>query len=246
MALAYLGYTGEGPSLSFRIDPDEIEWNFRVNTKVFNTIGGRVIQVLGGTLGDMVINGHIGEDRLLRSEGEAVGQSWRLHHHFVNRVREIMEHQSADASIHHDASKMMHKPARFIYPPKDWNFQVYVKAISDPDGGSITLRTGKFNHRYRLVLFIVEPDSQRIRQIKDQAIDDYMNRISEGMGWRYSEYNGSGWENLDPYSDTWGEDLDLSSITNNPAERGFQEDPADMGETPGEGTTPTGVTPGRN
>lgn len=230
MALAYLGYTDDGPSLAFRIDPDEIEWNFRVNAKVFHTIGGRVIQVLGGTLGDMVVNGHIGEDRYLTSsEGDAAGQSWKLHHHFVNRIREIMEKQSEDASIHHEASKMMNPPARFIYPPKDWNFQVYVKALRDPDGGSITLQSTKFSHRYQLVLFIVEPDSQRVRQIRDQAIDDYMNRISEGMGWRYSEYNGTGWENLDPYSDTWGEDLDLSSISNDPVERDFDQD---SGETP--------------
>lgn len=238
MALAYLGYMGDGPSLSFRVDPEEIEWNFRVNTKVFNTIGGRVIQVLGGTLGDMTITGSIGEERRSVGSEGYTGESWRMHRHFVNRIREIMEKQSEDATIHHNASSMMHKPARFIYPPKDWNFEVYVKSIADPGGGSITLKTGKFSHKYVLTLFIVEPDSSRIRQVKDEAIDSYINRISEGMGWKYSEYNGSGWENLDPYSDTWGEDLDLSSVTDDPVDGdgGFQEDPADMGEDPGPGT----------
>lgn len=236
MALAYLGYMGDGPSLAFRVDPDEIEWSFKVNTKVFHTIGGRVIQVLGGTLGDMVINGSFGEERrAMHSERGYIGQSWRLQEMFVNRVREIMEFQSADATIHHEASSKMHKPARFIYAPKDWNFEVYVKSITDPDGGSMTRRTGKFNHRYSLVLFIVEPDSQRIRQVKDEAIAQYINRISEGIGWRYSEYTGTGWENLDPYSDTWGEELDLSSITDSPVGQD-QDSPGDLGSDPGPGT----------
>ncbi len=242
MALAYLGYTGDGPSISFRIDPEAIEWQFNVNVKVFHTIGGRVIQVLGGTLGDMVITGSIGEDRnLIDSDGTYLGESWRLHRQFVERIRAIMEHQSVDATIHRDASSRMHRPARFIYPPKDWNFEVYVKAISDPDGGSITQRTGKFSHKYRLVLFIVEPDSQRVRKVKDQAIENYINRISEGMGWKYSEYNGVGWENLDPYSDTWGEDLDLSSISDDPlAGNDFE---GDIGSSPGPGTTETSTNP---
>jgi len=204
MAMAWLGFAN-GPSVAFRIDPEDIKWEFKVNTKVFDTIGGRVVQVLGGSLSDIKIMGKYGEDRSKKDGG---GQSWKLQKAFVEKIRELMEYQSRDAQMHYEFNKRMHPPARFVYPPRDWDFQVYVKSIQDPMGGSAHLSTGKYSHDYILTLFIVEANTATVRRVSDKAVNDYIARISDGIGWRYSEYNGVGTENVDPYSDQWGVAID--------------------------------------
>lgn len=209
----FLGFPDGGPSLHFRVNPEQIEWDFKIHTRVFNTIGGRVIQVLGGALSDLTITGSIGEDfDAIGDEGDWEGESWRLHEAFLKRVREMMQHQSRDATIHREYSSRMHQPATFRYSEKGWNFTVYIKSIEDLKGGSITHHPARVNHQYRLTLFIVEDAASSLTRVKSDAIRDYIDRISDGIGWRYSDFNGEGWENLDPYGDTWGEELDLSEF----------------------------------
>ncbi len=97
----------------------------------------------------------------------------------------------------------MNSPAVFSFPAKGWRFQVYVKDLTDPDGGgSITHRPGKFAHDYVLTLMVHADMSDTSKILgksngtlavkKDQAIQSYINRIADGIGWTFSEYNGQG------------------------------------------------------
>lgn len=184
MGVASLGFAG-GPSVTFRIDPNSVEWNFTVNTTVIDTVAGRVVQVLGATLSDMTVLGQYGQNVKAGRNGE----SWRMAEAFVNKIRAIQEHQSRDASQH----GKMHVPAIFNYAPKNWRFQVYVKALQDSKGGSITHEQGRFSYDYALSLFIVDVISDDLHILtgaKKKAVDAYMARISEGIGWHFSQYNG--------------------------------------------------------
>lgn len=192
MGYASLGFSG-GPSLSFRIDPDAVDWNFTVNTTVIDTVAGRVVQVLGATLSDMTIRGHYGQDVRKGTDGE----SWKLAEAFANKIREIQGYQSRDATDH----RRMHQPAVFNYSPRGWRFGVYVKELADTTmGGSVGHRTGKFSYEYQLTLFIVDPRSDDLtpagtvhgdlNRAKQKAINDYIARISDGIGWRFTTYNG--------------------------------------------------------
>jgi hypothetical protein len=109
----------------------------------------------------------------------------------------MMEYQARDST---DQS-MMHPPATFSYPPQNLNFSVYVKDLTDPDGGnSITYTPGKFNQRYLLTLFVVQDNSDALIKAgtsngvysakQAAAVDAYMARISDGIGWHISQYNG--------------------------------------------------------
>lgn len=191
--LATLGFSG-GPSVTFRLNPNSVDWNWTINTSVTPTIGGRVIQVLGATLDDVVIQGDFGQSRGDGPDGE----SWLLAESFYKKIRDIMEWQSRDATI----PAKMHQPAVFNFPLKNWRFAVYVKDLSDPDGGgSVTHSIGKFAHRYALTLFIVEELSDSLvkagtshgvlNDAKAKAIDSYLSRISDGIGWKFSKYNGN-------------------------------------------------------
>jgi hypothetical protein len=182
--MASLGFA-DGPSIAFRIDPDSIEWNYEINTAVIPTVAGRVVQVLGATLSDMTVLGKYGQNVAAGADGE----SWKLAEAFANRIRQIQQHQSRDATQH----GKMHAPATFNYSPKGWRFQVYVKALADTRGGSVAHQTGRFSYDYQLQLFIVDVTSDDLHVLKgaeQQAVDAYMARISEGIGWHFSMYNG--------------------------------------------------------
>jgi hypothetical protein len=184
MGYASLGFS-DGPSVSFRIDPDSIEWNFKINTTVIPTVAGRVVQVLGATLSDMTVTGKYGQNVRAGQDGE----SWKLAEAFVNKIRQIQEYQSRDSAQH----GKMHTPAIFNYSPKNWRFQVYVKALADTQGGSVTHRTGRFSYDYQLSLFIVDVISDDLHALsgaRKKAVDAYIARISDGIGWHFSQYNG--------------------------------------------------------
>ncbi|MGW1436874.1 hypothetical protein ACWD7M_16685 [Streptomyces griseus] len=200
MALASLGFAN-GPRLTLRLNPSSIDWGFDVHTSVTDTVGGRVVQITGATLRDLTVVGYLGEDRRAGGSPDRVsdhaGASWRLHEAFIGRCRAIMQHQSRDSRT---AGKM-HAPATFNYPDRGWRWQVYLKSVEDLDGAaSIEHRTGKFSHGYRMTLFIVQGGSDslvkagssmsEIDLAQANAISSYIKRISEGIGWRQSEYNG--------------------------------------------------------
>lgn len=193
MGTATLGYPG-GPSIAFRLDPELITWNWQVLTNVIETIGGRVIQVLGARLEDLTVQGSLGQDH---AAGPADGTSWHQAEKFLSTVTKIMEAQSSDSN----KNAQMHPPAVFNYPPKGWRFSVYVKSITDPDGqSSVILTPGKVNQRYSLALFIVQDGSAALvkagttngafSQKAYDAVSAFMARISDGVGWHFTKYNG--------------------------------------------------------
>jgi hypothetical protein len=200
VALASLGFAG-GPQITFRLNPSSIDWGFDIHTSVTNTVGGRVVQITGATLRDMTVTGYLGENRAAGGSPDRIddhaGASWRLHEAFIARCRAIMNFQSRDSNQH----GKMHAPAVFNYPARNWRWQVYLKEVADLDGAAaIEHRTGKFSHGYKLTLFIVQGGSDSLvkagssRSTVDaaqaKAIASYIARISEGIGWRQSEYNG--------------------------------------------------------
>ena len=191
MAHATLGFPG-GPHVAFSVDPENIAWNWQVITNVVETVGGRVVQVLGAYLSDLTVTGSFGQ---VHAPG---GESWRLADQFLKDITKIMEHQSLDSR----QQDKMQRGAVFTYPPLHWRFQVYVKDLSDPDGGnSVVLRPGKFNQRYQLTLFIIRrndsglvkagsSDGGAFSQRGYDAVAAFMARISDGIGWHFSQYNG--------------------------------------------------------
>jgi hypothetical protein len=200
MALASLGFA-KGPQITFRLNPTSIDWGFDIHTSVVPTIGGRVVQITGATLRDITVVGELGENRRAGASADGKsdhpGASWRLHEAFIAQCRAIMDHQSRDSRT----PGKMHAPAIFNYPPHNWRWQVYLTEVSDTDGqASIEHRTGKFSHGYQLKLFVVQAGSDSLVKAgtskssvdaaQEKAIASYIARISEGIGWRQSEYNG--------------------------------------------------------
>lgn len=207
MGLAKLGFAS-GPSLTFRVDPDSFDYNIKVHTSVSNTVGGRVIQVLGTTVSDVVVQGSIGEDHNIgpgSNGGEHPGASWKLASQFFYQIQTLQQIQSAGSNLPGSANKsgLLLMPATFIYSPKGLRFQCYIKSLVDPDGdgtAGVVHKVGRANYRYILTLFPIQEGSLELTkagmsngvldQARAKAVDAYIARISQGIGWKFTAYNG--------------------------------------------------------
>ncbi len=194
MALASLD------GLTFRINPNSIKWNFQINTSVTNTLGGRVVQVLGATLSDIQVGGDFGQDN--RKKGDD-GLSWKLAEQFMSDLRDKALKQTTEVNVQ-GKSKRTLPTLDFRFPDYGWHFGVYIKGVSGGDSAAaISHSTGKFSYSYVISLFVVEDRSDTtitaggsmtsnkgvIDKKKQEAIASYIARISAGVGWKKSEYN---------------------------------------------------------
>lgn len=152
----------------FRIDPTSISWSYKAKTKEVPTVGGKVVQVFGTDISDMTVSGQFG-----------IG-GWQQQAAFLQEMKNLWEEQAS-------SSTQIMPPHRFMYPPKGWDFQVYLKAYTSPDGPtSVVLDNKIFNPKWTLTLFIVEDNAD----LKTIASDLYIARLAKGLGWTQNEYNG--------------------------------------------------------
>lgn len=173
MGVAQLG------NYTFRLDPDQIHYAYDIDYAVIDTLGGQVVQVLGSTIGDITIAGSFGQDHKNKLE------SWQLAESFNTAIRSMMDAQTLPTQ------GVGHQPIRFTYMDgtHNWDFKVLIKGMSDSDGqGSIDHETGKFSYHYTLTLFLVEDSSLTLKKI---TTDAFISRISNGLGWKASGFNGS-------------------------------------------------------
>jgi hypothetical protein len=204
MGVASLGFPG-GPSIRFRVDPEAIDYNIKVHTSKTDTVGGRVIQVLGSSISDVVIRGSLGESHShgRDTNGEHAGVSWKIAVEFFARVQAMQQLQSAGANLPGSAAPYTLKPATFVYSPKGLRFQCYIKSVQDPAGdgtAGVVHKVARSNYQYVLNLFPVQEGSMGLvragssngvlDQARARAIDAYIARISQGIGWKFTAYNG--------------------------------------------------------
>lgn len=159
-----------------KVNPEEIRWNFKMKTRDYKTLGGKVIQVIGATLGDITIQGAHGRGD--RSKGDIEG--WQGEVRFIRQVEKW-----ADRAANTNNTD----PLRFTYAPRGWDFQVFVKSISGIDHTQ-----ENFNPRWTMVLF---PVDDRSRAIVDGIKDLYLKRLMDGVGWKQTAYNGPTQQEVD-------------------------------------------------
>ncbi len=152
---------------TFRLDPTGISWNYRIKTKMILTVGGKVVQIFGTVVDDMVVTGKFGGTR---------------------EQAEFFE--KAKAWAKESANTATTEPLRFTYAPHGWDFLVYLTRL-DQEGSdeSIELRPGIFAPGWRMTLFIVE-DNGGLRPVKEAAQKAYIERLAAGIGWKQTRFNG--------------------------------------------------------
>jgi len=165
-----MGLATLGP-FQFRLDPHTVSWDYEITAIDIPTIGGKVVQVLGSHLGDMKVTGSFGKG------------GWREQEKFLIAMKAIGDDQVNAQRV----SNSTRQPMRFRYPPKGWDFGVYLTSFKQPGQfGSVQLDNTTVNLQWELTLFIVE-GAQALKKV---AQDVFIARLSQGLGWKQTEYNG--------------------------------------------------------
>ena len=114
----------QGRSLRFRTNPNSIQWSYKLITKVEDTSGGRVIQLLGTRLGDLEVTAECGQG------------GWEYMVKVARFFRDLM-HDQRDG-----------KPATFEYTTRNWRFKVYATGIPFTD--TVTATAREFTMRFKI------------------------------------------------------------------------------------------------
>lgn len=149
--------------LTLPFDPDSISWSFKVKTNITNTVGGKVVQVFGVKINNMMVSGSFGQG------------GFEAQQNFVENMTYLAEKQSNQV------------PLAFNYAAKGWKFEVFILRIATPDGdSSAAVRPEIINPKWSLQLMIVEENIG----LKKVAADQFIARLASGIGWVPSAYNG--------------------------------------------------------
>jgi hypothetical protein len=115
----------KGRVLRFRTNPNEIWWSYGLNTAVENTYGGRVVQILGANIEDLVVKVECGRG------------GWPYLMQVVNFMRDMINDQRAKAD-----------PGLFTYTTRNWRLKVW--AASVPFQDSVTATTREIELRFKV------------------------------------------------------------------------------------------------
>ena len=160
--------------IPFRVNPQSVSWPYSVKLAPTKTMGGKVVQIYGVSMGDLVIEGVFGAGG--SDEQKA----------FFDRLVTIIESQMPVSST------SVPRPVRFHWPERGWDFWCYVKKIEQQNASTaIRASNQDFNPGYRLTLFVQEDNGDLVRVARNSAQAAYIARLSAGLGWKPSaDWNG--------------------------------------------------------
>jgi len=157
--------------IPFDIDPTSISWDFKIKMNSEKTLGGKVIQIFGSSLGDLTISGQ--------------SRSQKEHLAFFKAMKGLVNNQVPSATNELPA------PVQFLWTSRGWDFFVYIKSLTQ-DGASTSYKaTNKdFAPKWTMTMFIDRDNGDVTRLAAENAKSVYINRISQGLGWSQTDWNG--------------------------------------------------------
>ena len=158
----------------FRLDPTSITWSYSIKARDFKAVGGKVVQVFGATINDMTVVGSFGKG------------GWEEQESFLAKMSSLAKSQTQTRSSISAPVKDA-PPLRFRYPPRNWDFLVYLTGFQQPGASSSVMLTNEtFAPQWQLTFAVIE-DNAGLRQV---AMDQYLSRLAQGLGWKQTDYNG--------------------------------------------------------
>lgn len=159
--------------LTLRTSLDDIRWNFKMKVSDKKALGGKVIQILGTSVTDLTVTGSFGSGD--RKKGDTAG--WEEQERFRQQIKTWARNTEGTLT-----------PLRFTFPPRGWDFRVFIKAYSAP-GRPFAVRQAvdEVNPKWQLTLFVVDDGA---RKVITGIRDLYVKRLMEGVGWKQTTYNG--------------------------------------------------------
>jgi hypothetical protein len=144
----------------FRLDPQSINFGFTARTAVTETIGGKVVQVLGIEMNDLVVSGSFGKG------------GWEEQERFLRAMKTV-----ANSQVAHFTETTQ----RFLWPARHWDIGVFLKSASPAVHDVKTV-----NLKWSLTLAVVD-DNISLRTVAENV---FIARLASGLGWKIDANNG--------------------------------------------------------
>lgn len=157
--------------IPMRLNPTGVDISYTVKTSETPTLGGMVVQVYGMEMADLVVTGTFGVG----------GYAEQLD--FLQRMLRIAGYQA------NQNFSSAGGPVSFLYPNRGYNFLVYLKDFDSASGMAIDYENTNIAPDWRLTLF-VDNDNTGGGYAK-VAADAYIQRLSNGLGYKLSAFNGN-------------------------------------------------------
>lgn len=156
----------------FRLNPDSLSLDFMIKSSTTPTVGGLVVQVFGVEFSDLVVTGSFGAG------------GWKEQVQFLDRMKLLAYNQSVQP-----VGAAPPEPFLFLFPSRNYKFNVFLKSYTSPQGMAVVHDNQIINPQWTLTLFI-ETDLTNGQLTKKTAMDAYIARLSNGLGYKINEFNG--------------------------------------------------------
>ena len=149
----------------FRTNPNEISWTYTLNTKIENTYGGRVIQILSTKIDDLTVKVECGRG------------GWDYLMQVCTYFRDLLVDQRKG------------EPATFEYTTRQWKFDVFATSIPFQDDVKATTRELTLNFKVQEDISGVVSSSIVSAELKrfGEGIGFKRTEYNTGMGF-YEDY----------------------------------------------------------
>lgn len=157
--------------VEFPVNPESVRWDYSVKLATHPTIGGKVIQLYGWSMGDLMIGG---------SFGNVARQAT-----FFEHLKDVADKQAPKLD------RLVPQPVRFTWAARNWDFWVYLRAVTQ-QGASVSIEANEsvVAPKYQMRLFVAEDNGEIVKAASGAAQVAYINRLTAGLGWTKSSWNG--------------------------------------------------------
>lgn len=150
---------------NFRVDPESVRYSYKPKINSKANIGGKVVQVFGVTISDIVLAGSFGLGG--REEQQR----------FLAQMISVAQSQADNPSV---------TPQRFVWPDRGWNIPCWLKSYAEgASQASVVGAPEMFSLKWQLTLV---PESGG--SLAGYATTQLVDRMSQGIGWTKSAFNG--------------------------------------------------------
>lgn len=157
--------------VEFRNNPYSINWDYAIKMSSTKTIGGKVHQLYGTKMGDLTVRGKFAS---IEEQKE-----------WFNRIKDIFDSHSPTQSNPRPS------PVRFFWPERRWDFMVYIKSFTQEGASTaISATNASFAPGWSLTMFVYDDNGDIVKLVEQAAESAYLRRITAGLGWQQSKWNG--------------------------------------------------------
>lgn len=164
--------------LAISVRPDQVTWAYGLNTAVYPTYGGEVVQILSVFFDDMTIAGTVG----------SYAEMERIYQWFIAYMQAASQGTSNIPS--HDQV-----PVSFYYPERNWHFQIWPKSLPGfKYGRDVVAPT------WKVVAAVKEPDATFADQLKTVAQSNAANGTLATFGKATADFGDTGNLTSNPFA----------------------------------------------